>query len=74
MTELCKVEAVWVQFCYVSSFFWMSAIAITMFFTVVKQKQTMWKYQKLYHLLIWPIPTICAIFLATSKYTGESGL
>ena len=63
---LCYIQAGFQQFFTTTAFFWMAAVSFTMYMTVCKHHQTMWKYEIAYHCLIYPIPiiTTCTIFIA----------
>eukprot|EP01084_Bolivina_argentea_P079810 144685_1 len=65
---LCNIQAGFQQFFSVSSIFWMSAISFTMYMTVTKHKQYMWKYELLYHILIWPFPIISTIIIYAIRH------
>ena len=60
---VCHVQAGFMQFFPSASFFWMASVAITMYMQVAKHKHYMWKYELLYHIIVWPFPIISTIFL-----------
>ena len=60
---LCIIQAGFQQFFASATFNWMIAVAFTMYMTVCKHKQYMWKYELLYHILVWPFPIITTIII-----------
>ena len=73
---ICHIQAGFQQFFSSSSFMWMVAVAFTMFMTITKGKQYMWKFELLYHILVWPFPIITTIVMyialdySSIKYRG----
>lgn len=59
----CMIQAGFQQFFSCATFFWMVAVAFTMYMTVCKHRQYMWKYELLYHILVWPFPIISTIII-----------
>lgn len=59
----CSIQAGFLQFWSCASLFWMAAITVTMYSTVVRMKKYMWKYELLYHILCWPWPILSTIIM-----------
>lgn len=65
---LCMLQAGFQQFFATASFFWMVAVAFTMYMTVCKHNQYMWKYELLIHILIWPFPIVTTIVIYSANH------
>ncbi|ETO34467.1 cAMP receptor-like protein [Reticulomyxa filosa] len=62
-TLACHIQASIFEFSWISSYLWMLCISATMYFTVVRSRQHMWKYELLYHVICWGIPTVGVIIM-----------
>lgn len=63
--ELCRYQGLRIQFFFLASALWTTAIAFTIFFIVVLNKEIykIERYEYIYHLVIWGICCLTTIYL-----------